>query len=218
VESASRESKPEKLRFKTLAALSFVALVWVLITLAGLSKARAVGWPACLTDQAVLALMPISLAILAGVVVYYCELMGVGARQSSSPTGDSSSVPLATLVPHRDGSGFAASALGLPVITGVVLLFVTSFWVAIGINAATVFLTALLLALDARRLGVIDQAGRRRETAGTLFIGMLVMWIVVYTLAFFRRRHFGGPNLAVPSMVVAAFFAVGPIFPSVLSR
>jgi hypothetical protein len=137
--TASEGSKHERLRVKTLAALTFVALVWVLTTLAGLSRARAVGWPACITDEGVLAMMWISLAILAGLVIFCGQLLGFGARQSSSPP--EVSPPLATLVPHRGGSGFAVIALGMPVIAGVVLLFVAGFF-AVGPIRRSIFLPA----------------------------------------------------------------------------
>ena len=69
------EKKPEKATAGTIAALVFVAIVWGLATLAGLSRARAVGWPACLTDQGVVAMLGISLGLLAIVVVNRGEII-----------------------------------------------------------------------------------------------------------------------------------------------
>jgi hypothetical protein len=110
----------------------------------------------------------------------------------------------------QSGVGLVAVALILPVLTGAILFFVTSFGLALGISAATVIASATLVAVDARRLGNVDLKGRVRESAGLLFVAMCLLWIVVYPLAFFRRRHFCGPNLAIPAVLVAVFFAVGP--------
>ena len=68
-------SNPEKLGCRTLAALCFVALVWMLITLAGLSRALGVGWPACITDEGVLAMMGMSLGILVVVLIYRNDII-----------------------------------------------------------------------------------------------------------------------------------------------
>lgn len=102
----------------------------------------------------------------------------------------------------RLGVGLVAVALILPVLAGVVLLFVASFGLALAISAATVLVSSILVAIDARRLGNVDLMGRQRESAGVLFLGMCLLWIIVYPLAFFRRRHFGGPNLAIPAILL----------------
>jgi hypothetical protein len=39
---------------------------------------------------------------------------------------------------------------------------------------------------------------------------MLLLWIVFYPVAFFRRRHFGRPNLGPLALLVAAFFVGVP--------
>ncbi|MEO1998075.1 MAG: hypothetical protein ABGZ17_22750 [Planctomycetaceae bacterium] len=118
--------------------------------------------------------------------------------------------------PSHTGVGLVAIALILPAIAGTVLFFVNSLGLALGISAATVIVSAALVAIDARRLGNVDLNGRVRESAGILFAGMCALWVVVFPLAFFRRRHFDGPNLAIPSVLVAVFFAVGPLLYSVL--
>ena len=112
--------------------------------------------------------------------------------------------------------GFVGTALLVPVIGGTVLFFVKSFGLALAISAATVVTSAALVAIDASRLGRVDKNGKKRESAAMLFIGMCLMWIVVYPIAFFRRRSFGGPNLGFVSMIVAAFFLGGPILGSLL--
>jgi hypothetical protein len=118
--------------------------------------------------------------------------------------------------PSCTGVGLVAVALMLPALAGAILFFVTSFGLALGISATTVIGSATLVAIDARRLGRVDLKGRVRESAGLLFVGMCLMWIVVYPLAFYRRRHFSGPNLAIPAVLVAVFFGVGPLLYSVL--
>jgi len=136
-------------------------------------------------------------------------------HEDHSRTDESRTEPLPPPIRHV-GVGLVAAALVLPVLAGTILFFVTSFAIALGISAATVIASAALVAMDARRLGNVDLTGRVRESAGLLFVGMILLWIVVYPLAFFRRRHFGGPNLAIPAVIVAAFFALGPLLYSAL--
>ncbi|MEK6261333.1 MAG: hypothetical protein AABP62_22255 [Planctomycetota bacterium] len=119
-------------------------------------------------------------------------------------------------VESRTNPGLVSIALILPVLSAVMLFFVTSFSLALGISVATVVTSAALVAIDASRLGKVDLKGKVRESAGLLFIGMCLFWIVVYPLAFFRRRSFGGPNLGFVALVVAAFFAGGPFLGSLL--
>jgi len=116
----------------------------------------------------------------------------------------------------RLGLGLVGVALILPVLSGVLLCFVTSFPVALGISAATILATAALVAIDASRLGKVDLKGRQRESAGVLFVGMCLLWIVVYPVAFFRRSAFGSPNLGFVALFVAAFYAAGPNIVSVV--
>ncbi len=136
-------------------------------------------------------------------------------HEDHSCTDESRTESLAPPTRHT-GVGLVVAALILPVIAGTVLFFVTSFGLALGISAATVIASAALVAIDARRLGNVDLTGRVRESAGLLFVGMILLWIVVYPLAFFRRRHFGGPNLAIPAVIVAVFLGLGPLLYSVL--
>jgi hypothetical protein len=112
--------------------------------------------------------------------------------------------------PDEVGIGHAVVALILPLLAGGVLLFVTSLGLALVISGSTVLVSSILLGLDARHLGNIDPSGRRRMSADFLFVMMLLLWLVFYPLAFFRRRHFGGPNLAIPAILVALFFGFGP--------
>ena len=149
-----------------------------------------------------------AILLVAGLAVAGPVLKALGQKKRSEPAEPRSS--------SHTGVGLVAAALILPVLAGTALFFVTSFALALGISAATVIASAALVAMDARRLGNVDQTGRVRESAGLLFVGMVLLWIVVYPLAFFRRRHFGGPNLAIPAVVVAVFFAVGPVLYSVL--
>lgn len=117
---------------------------------------------------------------------------------------------------EQPGVGLVALALILPVLAGVGLMFVSSFEIALAISAATVVLSSLLVAIDAHQLGRVDRTGTERESAVLLFFGMCLLWIVVFPLAFFRRRHFGGPNLVVPAILVALFFVGGPFVVSIL--
>lgn len=120
--------------------------------------------------------------------------------------------PLSTDV----GFGLAAAALILPVLAGIVLLFLRSFGVALAISAATVLVTAILLSIDAYRLDKVEPPKQKRESAGLLFLGMILLWIVFYPYAFFRRKRFGGPNLVIPAVFVALFFFLGPLAQTLL--
>jgi hypothetical protein len=114
------------------------------------------------------------------------------------------------------GVGLAAAALALPVFSGTVNLFVTSEAVAVAIAVATVFSTGVLMAIDADRLGTIDLNGRERASGQLLCLGMFLLWIVFYPLAFFRRRHFGGPNLSILAILVAVYWFGSPFILSAI--
>jgi hypothetical protein len=49
-----------------------------------------------------------------------------------------------------------------------------------------------------------------------LLLGIILIWIVVYPLAFFRRSRIGGPHLGLPAIGVALFFAAGPLVHALL--
>ena len=86
----SSEKEPRaraKLGCRNLAVLSFVGLVWVLISLLALSRAITVGWPAMLSDEGVLALSPFSLALLLLVIIKRDELVTGGATSTQSRHG-----------------------------------------------------------------------------------------------------------------------------------
>jgi hypothetical protein len=112
--------------------------------------------------------------------------------------------------------GLAVAALVLPVLSGIVLLLISSLVAALAIAVGTVLVSSLLLAIDARRLGRIDLQGRYQGSEVMLFVGMCLVWIVGYPIAFFRRRLFGGPNLGIPSILVALFFVGAPLLQMVL--
>ena len=142
----------------------------------------------------------------------------VSDPQRSSDEEESRTEPPELPYPPDAGIGLAVAALALPVLAGGILLFVTSFALALAISGGTVLVSALLLAIDASRLGRndLDLEGRHAESAVMLFVGMCLLWIVVYPIAFFRRKRFEGPNLGVPAILVALFFVGGPILRAVL--
>jgi hypothetical protein len=103
--------------------------------------------------------------------------------------------------------------------------------IGLALGYGTVAATALALAVDAAMLGSVDLQGKQRIGPGVLFVGMLLLWIVFYPVAFFRRRHFGRPNLGPLAILVAVFFvgapfvqefmrsgSVGGVLPSCTSR
>ena len=59
-------------------AISFVAVVWMLITTLAVFRAIRVGWPALLQDEGVLALAPFSLGLLVLVVFKRNEIVKGG--------------------------------------------------------------------------------------------------------------------------------------------
>jgi hypothetical protein len=107
----------------------------------------------------------------------------------------------------------AVAALILPLLgLGLMLAFRSDSWaVQMGLSCGTLFLTAVLLTIDAAMLGTTDLKGTRRASAGALFAGMILLWIVCYPVAYFRRRHFGRPNLGPLAILVALFFVAVPI-------
>jgi hypothetical protein len=108
------------------------------------------------------------------------------------------------------GVGLAGVALVVPVVAGAALVFVTSFNVSLGIGVATVIVTSILLSADASRLGRTDSTGRDAGGPVGLFIGMCLLWIIGFPLAFYRRNRFVKPNLTVPAIAIALFFVGGP--------
>lgn len=129
---------------------------------------------------------------------------------------DSDFIPAETPSQPRAGLGLVGAALLLPVVAGVLLCFTTS-WVALGISVAMVVVTAILVALDASRLGRVDLQGRERESPFVLLAGMVAMWIVIFPLAFFRRSAFTKPNLGFVALLVAVFPVVAPFVASWLT-
>ena len=115
--------------------------------------------------------------------------------------------------PRRVGLGLPMAALIVPVLAGCVLFFVTSEVPSWIISGGTVVVSALLLAIDARRLGNIDLKGKRREPATvccgdrsdvgcrlpySFAPGNVLVVDCRFPFTFFRRREFGGPNLVIP--------------------
>jgi hypothetical protein len=122
--------------------------------------------------------------------------------------------PLAEANLRRSDQGetLAVLALLLPLVARCLLLAYPfdSWWVVMALNWGTVGVTALLLAVDAALMGTFDLKGTRRGSPAALFIGVLALWIVCYPVAFFRRRHFGRPNLGLLAVLVAGFFVGVP--------
>jgi hypothetical protein len=134
-----------------------------------------------------------------------------------TPTGPDASppVPERTTAPELPAApsagGLAGVALVVPVVAGAALFFITSFNVSLGIGVATVIVTSILLSADASRLGRTDSTGRDAGGPVGLFIGMCLLWIIGFPLAFYRRSRFVKPNLTVPAIAVALFFVGGPL-------
>ena len=116
------------------------------------------------------------------------------------------------------GETLAVLALLLP----VVAIAVTFAWhfnslgIELAIGWGTVGVTALLMAIDAAFLGRVDLGGTERAGPIALFFGMCFLWVLGYPVAFFRRRHFGRPNLGPLALVVAVCFVAAPFIQNFL--
>ena len=119
-------------------------------------------------------------------------------KYSGSPSALESTFPEQKIRRSDHGETLAVLALLLPLVAqGLALaspLDSLGFQTALGLG--TVFVTALVLAVDAAFLGTRDLQGRQRSNPGALFFGMFCLWIVFYPVAFFRRRHFVVRTLA----------------------
>ena len=111
---------------------------------------------------------------------------------------------------RRVGSGLVIAALILPMVAMPVLLLAHADLSVIGISLAIVVSSALLVAIDAYRLGNVEPTGRKSEPAIILFLGMCCMWVLVFPYAYFRRRRFQGPDLRIPAVLVTFSYMVGP--------
>jgi hypothetical protein len=105
-------------------------------------------------------------------------------------------------------------ALLLPLLAYCVVFLgnINSFETEVCLSFGTVFLTALLLAIDAAYLGSIDLQGTPRAGPGVIFAGVLLLWVVCYPVVFFRRRHFGRSNFGLLALLVAVVFVGAPFF------
>jgi hypothetical protein len=110
------------------------------------------------------------------------------------------------------GETLAVLALLLPLVAqGLILAcHFDSVGIELALGWGTVGLTALVLAVDAACLGTTDLHGIQRSSPVALFLGMLLFWIIFYPVTFFRRRHFGRPNLGPLALLVAGFFVAAP--------
>ncbi|MSQ97412.1 MAG: PDZ domain-containing protein [Gemmataceae bacterium] len=114
----------------------------------------------------------------------------------------------------------AVAALLVPLVALCVLFLGTVDSVSgrVLLSWGAVFVSVLLLTIDAYCLGTIDQHGQQRASVGTLFVGMVLLWLVFYPLAFFRRRHFGRTNLGPLALLVVVIFVASPFAGKILDR
>ncbi|HMF16250.1 MAG TPA: hypothetical protein VKE98_03545 [Gemmataceae bacterium] len=121
--------------------------------------------------------------------------------------------PEAKIRHGEHGETLAVFALLLPVVVqGVILAcHFDSVGIGMALGYGTIAVTALLLAVDAAFMGTTDLHGTQRSSPVALFFGMLLLWIICYPVTFFRRRHFGRPNLGPLALLVAGFFVAVPL-------
>jgi hypothetical protein len=129
---------------------------------------------------------------------------------SALPAG--ATLPEAKIRRGEHGETLAVFALLVPLVAqGLILAcHFDSPDIDLALSYGAVAVTALLLAVDAALLGTTDLHGIQRSSPMALFFGLLLLWIVCYPVAFFRRRHFGRPNLGPLALLVAAFFVAVP--------
>ena len=110
------------------------------------------------------------------------------------------------------GETLAVVALLVPLVVQSLALACQfdSLGISMALSFGTVIVTAILLAVDADYLGTIDLQGTHRCTPVRLFFGILLLWIICYPAAFFRRSHFGRPNLSLFAVLVAGYFVGAP--------
>jgi hypothetical protein len=123
--------------------------------------------------------------------------------------------PIAPDIKIKAGTHYeslAVMALLVPLIVQWLLLLgnLDSITANMALGWGGLFITAILLTIDAYCLGVVDLQGRHRGGIVALFLGLVLLWVVFYPLAFFRRRHFCRPKLGPLAILVAAFFVVAP--------
>ena len=111
----------------------------------------------------------------------------------------------------RAGVPLAVLALLIPVATGTAWIFGWGRGQMWELSILTVAVTAILVTWDAVRIGPRDRGGLEREPAGLLFVGMITFWMFVYPIAYFRRAHFGGPNLGPLSIASVVVFLGAPM-------
>jgi membrane-associated protease RseP (regulator of RpoE activity) len=131
----------------------------------------------------------------------------LGSRRDAEPTAPDIKIKAGT---HFES--LAVTALLLPLIVQCFLLLgnFDSITANLAIGWGGLFVTAVLLTIDAYCLGAVDLQGNNRGGIGGLFLGLVLVWVVFYPLAFFRRRHFGKPNLGPLAILVAAIFIITP--------
>ena len=105
----------------------------------------------------------------------------------------------------------ALFCLLLPLAAGASNLLMPYSSLTFPVAGGTVFLTAVLLAIDAEQLGRVDKRGRRRENGFVVFLSVCLLWVVGFPAAYFRRSAFTQPRLGWAALGVAVFFAGGPL-------
>lgn len=110
-------------------------------------------------------------------------------------------------------------ALILPVFAGFSFVIANqSFETVAVLSACVVVTTSILMLCDALINCSNDGQGKRRNYVSYLvFLIMCFFWFLGYPLAFFRRRHFGGPGLGIPSVLVVLFFLGFPLVASYIT-
>lgn len=91
---------------------------------------------------------------------------------------------------------------------------------ATGIALATIWVTAILGGIEAKKLGIgkpgdLNSKGKQRRNGPWNWGAfMLLLWVIGFPAYLHRRSKYGARNLILPAIVVAVLFVAAPFFAS----
>ena len=153
----------------------------------------------------------------------YGRLWGGDLGSPSPPHSDKSEInpytaPIAVEPEHAlhaagppPSNTLAWLALAVPPPVAIAECFIEETLPAAALSFGAVVFTSILICIDATRLGPRRSGGAASIGPAGLLLGGILLWIVFYPLAFFRRRRYGGPNFGPASVLIALVFLGLPI-------
>lgn len=138
---------------------------------------------------------------------------------SPAPAPPVAPPPIPVPAPAGPPKDLGRHLLGLPVL-GLLVLVLVSLWfepaAALGlkfllVDVPVVLGTAILAAVEARRLGVVGDRKRHVYGPGSWFALVLLLWVVGYPAWFRKRRAHGLPDRFVAALLLALLFGAASI-------